>query len=172
MAGMSFTGYGYGIMSLCLGSTLFVSSCSTEEIAKTQNPPVLVGKISKVFQDQKFVLIQQEKIVPIPNKDTVLLSQGKSGERLSNLVVSAERLAGSAHFPADIRSGYPALGDFVFLYESIADGQKGVSVLVPSEDGSVTKPEEIKFPALEEPEKELSDKELDAILKDSEKMPE
>lgn len=155
-----------------MGSALFLTSCSTQEVEKPKNPPVLVGKISKVFLDQKFVLIQQEKIVPIPPKDTVLLSQGKGGERLSNLMVSAERLSGSAHFPADIRSGYPALGDFVFLYESIADGQKGVNVLVPSQDGSVTKPDEIKFPALDEPEKELSDNELDAILKDAEKMPE
>lgn len=155
---------------LCL--SLLLGACSTpppEE--KTQLPPVLVGKISKVFPQQNFVLIQQEKTVPVPAKDTVLLSQGASGERISNLVMSAERLPNSPHYPADIRSGYPAVGDFVFLYESLENGKQGVSVLVPTEDGSITKPGEIKFPALENPEDEIKQADIDNAIKDADKLP-
>ena len=108
----------------------------------------------------------------MPAKDTVLLSQNQSGDRISNLVVSAERINKSPHFPADIRTGTPAIGDFVFLYESLENGATGVSVLTPSEDGSITKPEDIRFPALEEPDKELTKEELDALLDDGSKMPE
>lgn len=117
-------------------SLFFFASCSAPpgEPGEREKTPVIVGKISKVFPQHGFVLIRHDRHIAIPEQNTVLLSQNSTGERLGNLVVTGERLPGGRDFPADIKSGSPAVNDLVFLYESLVDGTKGVRVVQPGED--------------------------------------
>lgn len=161
-------------MASLLAAAVLLPSCSSPPPAPETpkgKAPVIVGKIGKVFPQYKFVLIRQNRPIAIPAKNTVLLSQDDKQERIANLMVTEERLPGSEYFAADIRSGHPQAGDVVFLYESLANGQKGVSVLDPGEDQTVTKPEDVKFPGLTEPENFPSDKEIEAMLKDTAELP-
>lgn len=109
-------------------------SCSPNELAKPEvTPPVLVGRVTKIFPRQKFVLIKKETLVTMPEENTILLSQDDEGKRIANLMVTGERLPGSPQFPADIRSGDPKVGDRVYVYRSMEHGSQGIRVLTPGE---------------------------------------
>lgn len=149
-----------------------LSHCSsaTDSAPPIENSPRLVGTITKVFPSHHYVLIKAQAPNLIPVKDTVLLAQDNNAQRLSNLIVTGEKLPTSPHFPADIRSGKPLLGDKVYIYESLADKGKGVVVVTPPTGSSPAvksgemPSEEIRFPALDNPKEFSSKLNLDEIL--------
>lgn len=149
-------------------------SCATTEEPETEQerPPVIVGKVSKVFPQHGFVLIRYERHIAIPEKDTVLLSQNTNGSRRANLAVTGERLPGGRDFPADIKSGKPEVGDLVMLYESLENAHKTVTILNPEEDGTLTKPEEVKVPMpLDDLNKNMpTDEDLERFIREGEFM--
>ena len=154
--------------ALLLGALLpFFSQCATEEPAPPAptNPPLYVGKITKVFPSQKYVLIQAVSIPTIPAPEAVLLSQNDNGDRLSNLITTAEKLPSSLFFPADIRSGEPLVGDRVYLYESLSKEGKGVSIIKSDKDTPLPETGPIRVPAFENPQDPADKIDLDAILK-------
>lgn len=122
-------------ISLIFINGLWVSCSSVEKKESEKQAPVCIGSINKVFSSQKFVLIKKEANIAIPEKDTVLLSQNESGTNIANLVVSGERLPTSVIFPADIRSGSPKLGERVFIYSTLDEGNLGVKILKADEKG-------------------------------------
>lgn len=155
---------------------------------QTEQAPILIGKVSQVYKNLGFVLVQYERHIPIPEKGTILLSQDVNGDRKANLAVSGERLRSARDFPADINSGEVKAGDHVFIYESLESGKLGVTILDKNDPIPLPSPgnEKQDLPLEDLPQKEnlpvtsskteetppkqhleqLSQKELDLLLKE------
>lgn len=135
------------LVCIIVGSSLLWSCSQPTKSAPVAAKPTFVGVVDRVYPDQKYVLVRIGGLFPSVGTTLIAHAPEGQGTRVSNLVVSPERL-GNLRIPADIRSGAVASGDLVFLYRGLAAPEAKTSdedvTPVPSEENE--KKTGVEFP--------------------------